>query len=102
MRDLAEVAPTAEEMKINVLLENHEDFRGSAIADILGRVDHPRIKALFDYGNSQMVGEDPIEALEAMAPFTNVHMKDHVVVMQDNAAHVQGWSWGAGGCRSRR
>jgi 3-oxoisoapionate decarboxylase len=97
VRDLIDVAPAAEQMQINILLENHEDFRGSAIAEILGRVDHPRIRALFDYGNSQMVGEDPIEALEAMAPFTTaVHMKDHVIVEHDDALYVQGVVMGSG------
>jgi sugar phosphate isomerase/epimerase len=97
VRDLAEVAPAAEQRKVNILLENHEDFRGSAIADILSQVDHPRIRALFDYGNSQMVGEDPLEALEAMAPFaTAVHMKDHVVVEHDDSLHVQGVVMGTG------
>ena len=95
--DLAEVAPTAEQLQINLLIENHEDFRGSAIAEILGRVGHPRVRALFDYGNSQMVGEDPIEALEAMAPFVSaVHMKDHVVVEHDNGLYVQGVVMGSG------
>jgi sugar phosphate isomerase/epimerase len=97
VQDLMEVAPAAEQVQINVLLENHEDFRGSAIAEILGRVDHPRIGALFDYGNSQMVGEDPIEALEAMTPFISaVHMKDHVVVEHDDALYVQGVVMGRG------
>ena len=97
VRDLVEVAPAAEDSQINILLENHEDFRGGAIAEILGRVDHPRIRALFDYGNSQMVGEDPLEALEAMAPFTTaVHMKDHVVVEHDNSLYVQGVVMGSG------
>jgi sugar phosphate isomerase/epimerase len=97
VRDLVEVAPAAEDLQINILLENHEDFRGSAIAEILGRVDHARIRALFDYGNSQMVGEDPIEALKAMAPFTGaVHMKDHVVVEHDTTLYVQGVVMGSG------
>jgi sugar phosphate isomerase/epimerase len=97
VRDLLEVVPAAEDLQINILLENHEDFRGGAIAEILSRVDHPRIRALFDYGNSQMVGEDPIEALEAMAPFTTaVHMKDHVVVAHEDALYVQGVVMGRG------
>jgi sugar phosphate isomerase/epimerase len=97
VRDLVEVAAAAEEVQINILLENHEDFRGSAIAEILGRVDHPRIRALFDYGNSQMVGEDPIAALKAMAPFTSaVHMKDHVVVEHESELYVQGVVMGSG------
>lgn len=97
VRDLVEVATAAEHLQINVLLENHEDFRGGAIAEILGRVGHPRIRALFDYGNSQMVGEDPIEALEAMAPFISaVHMKDHVIVEHESALYVQGVVMGTG------
>ena len=95
--DLAAAAPAAENLNINIVLENHEDFHGSAVAEILRRVDHPRIRALFDYGNSQMVGEDPIDALEAMAPFTTaVHMKDHVVVENDNRLYVQGVVMGTG------
>ena len=97
VRDLIAVAPAAEDLKINILLENHEDFRGQDIARILERVDHPRIRALFDYGNSQMVGEDPIDALEAMAPYTtSVHMKDHVVVEHENALYAQGVVMGSG------
>ena len=37
--------------------------------------------ALYDYGNSMMLREDPLEALEAMLPWTRkAHMKDHVVM----------------------
>ena len=44
-----------------------------------------------------MVGEDPIEALEAMAPFTTaVHMKDHVVIELEGGLHVQGVVMGSG------
>ena len=97
VRDLAEVASAADQLQINLLLENHEDFRGGAIAEVLGRVGHDRIRALFDYGNSQVVGEDPFEALEAMAPFISaVHMKDHVVVEHDTALYVQGVVMGSG------
>ena len=50
------------------------------ISSILEKVNHPRIKALYDYGNSQMVGEDPMQALWAMQPYIDaVHVKDHVV-----------------------
>ena len=95
--DLIAVARAAEELKINVVLENHEEFRGRDIARILEQVNHPRIRALFDYGNSQMVGEDPIEALEAMAPYTtSVHMNHHVVVEHEKTLYVQGVVMGSG------
>lgn len=81
IRDLVEIGPIAADRGIPVLLENHEEFTGVEIARLLERVDHPFVGALYDYGNSMMVHEDPIEALEAMLPWTRkAHLKDHVVM----------------------
>ena len=78
--DLIRVGPMAADHGINVLVENHEDFDGPTLARIMEAVDHPNIGLLYDYGNSQMVGEDPLDCLEAMAPWIrNVHLKDHVI-----------------------
>jgi 3-oxoisoapionate decarboxylase len=95
--DLRAVAPIAQAAGMLVVLENHEDFTGPAIARILSAVDHPSIRALYDYGNSQMVGEDPLDALEAMAPYTaRVHAKDHEIVEDDDGMWVQGVPMGSG------
>ncbi len=81
IRDLVEAAPVAEDRGVPVLLENHEEFTGVEVARILEAVDHPYALALYDYGNSMMLHEDPLEALEAMLPWTRkAHMKDHVVM----------------------
>lgn len=97
IRDLRSVADHAARAGVLVVLENHEDFTGPVLADILSAVDHPRIRALYDYGNSQMVGEDPLAALEAMAPFiARVHAKDHVMVMGPDGPVVQGVPFGSG------
>jgi sugar phosphate isomerase/epimerase len=97
IRDLRAVAPRADDLGITIVLENHEDFQGAALAEILGAVDHPRVRALYDYGNSQMVGEDPFDALTAMGPFiTAVHAKDHVIIRHDNRWWVQGVPMGDG------
>ncbi len=81
IRDLVEVGPVAEDRGIPILLENHEEFTGVEVARILERVNHPYIAALYDYGNSMMLHEDPLEALEAMLPWTRTaHLKDHVVM----------------------
>lgn len=80
-RDLMAVAPLAEARRVRVLLENHEEFTGSEIALILDRVGSEWIAALYDYGNSMMVLEDPLEALRAMAPHArSAHLKDHVMI----------------------
>ena len=81
IRDLVEAGPIAQDRGIPILLENHEEFTGVEVARILERVDHPFIAALYDYGNSMMLREDPFEALAAMLPWTRkAHLKDHVVM----------------------
>jgi sugar phosphate isomerase/epimerase len=97
IRDLRSIAPVAADLGVLVVLENHEDFTGPVLAHILGEVDHPSVRALYDYGNSQMVGEDPFDALDAMAPFiARVHAKDHVLVRGPEGPVVQGVTFGTG------
>ena len=96
-RDLRAIAPEAERLGITIVFENHEDFQGAVISSILAKVNHPRIKALYDYGNSQMVGEDPMHALRAMQPYIDaVHVKDHVLLNSEGRLWVQGVPMGQG------
>ena len=97
VRDLKAMAPEAEQLGITIVFENHEDFQGAVISEILSKVNHPRIRALYDYGNSQMVGEDPMQALRAMQPYIDaVHVKDHVLVRNEGYLWVQGVPMGQG------
>jgi sugar phosphate isomerase/epimerase len=97
IRDLRAIASLAADLGVLVVLENHEDFTGPVLAHILGEVAHPSVRALYDYGNSQMVGEDPFDALDAMAPFiARVHAKDHVLVRGPDGPVVQGVTFGTG------
>ena len=97
VRDLRAIAPEAEQLGITIVFENHEDFQGAVISNILAKVNHPRIKALYDYGNSQMVGEDPMHALRAMQPHIDaVHVKDHVILTHEGRIWVQGVPMGQG------
>ncbi len=83
-QDLAELVSTAQELGITLLLENHEDFTGAELAAIVSHVNHPNLKILYDYGNSQMVLESPEHALAAVEQHVEaVHVKDHVL-LQDN------------------
>jgi sugar phosphate isomerase/epimerase len=76
--DLRDAAPMFRNAGIELLLENHEDFTGAEMAEIMRGVDMAPVGALFDYGNSMMVAEQPETALEAMLPFIrSVHLKDH-------------------------
>jgi 3-oxoisoapionate decarboxylase len=86
IEDLGAVGEEAARFGMVVVLENHEDFTGPEMARIVETVGHPNLKILFDYGNSQMVLEDPEAALEAVLPHVHsVHVKDHVLVRPEHA-----------------
>ena len=87
--DLAEIVLDAERLGIIILLENHEDFTGPELRQIVEGVGHPNLKILYDYGNSQMVLEDPMTALDAVLPYVyGVHVKDHVMVHSEHAGQL--------------
>lgn len=95
--DLKALAPLAESLQVQIVLENHEDFTGIEICEILDAVDSPWVNALYDYGNSQNVAEDPHVALQAMSPhITRVHMKDHIVIRDQGKLWTQGVAIGEG------
>lgn len=96
--DLRVAAPIFEAAGIRLMLENHEDFTGAEMARILSAVDHPAIGALFDYGNSMMVGEEPMTALAAMLPYIrSAHLKDHACrVSGDGERQILGVPIGSG------
>src|SRR5262249_27468463 len=86
---LRAAAPLAAHAGVPILLENHEEFTGREVAQILEAVDSPHVAALYDYGNSMMVHEDPLDALEAMLPWTrSAHLKDHVLLAQPSSDPV--------------
>lgn len=88
-QDLAKVVDEAQALGITIVLENHEDFTGPELAEIVEAVDHPNLKILYDYGNSQMVLEDPEAALDAVLPHVySVHFKDHVMIRPEHAGQL--------------
>jgi 3-oxoisoapionate decarboxylase len=89
VEDLQQCVAEAQACGVTIVLENHEDFTGPELAAIVEAVDHPRLKILYDYGNSQMVLEDPEAALTAtLAHVYSVHVKDHVMVRPQVAGRL--------------
>lgn len=87
--DLDAIMDHAERAGISVVIENHEDFTGPELARVVEAVGHPHLGILYDYGNSQMVLEDPEEALDAVLPYVRaVHVKDHVMVRPEHAGRL--------------
>jgi sugar phosphate isomerase/epimerase len=87
---LSTVAPLAEEMGITLLLENHEDITATQVAGVLDRVDHPDVKALFDYGNSAIFMEEPEESVRVLGEYSrSAHLKDHVTIPADGVEFTE-------------
>ena len=50
---------------------------GSRCAELMRRVDLPRLRTAFDFANFVQCGQDPLDAWPALKPFTvHVHIKD--------------------------
>jgi sugar phosphate isomerase/epimerase len=64
--------------RISIAVEPHDAFMASApIAGLLARLDHPRVGAIWDAGNTWSIGEEPEEGIEALGPWLRyVQVKD--------------------------
>ncbi|WP_449429913.1 sugar phosphate isomerase/epimerase family protein [Pseudomonas putida] len=83
--DLRYLAQQADQHDLFFDFEQHEELKSHEIAQLLKRLDHPRLHALFDFGNMINACEQPLAALEKLAPhIRQVHMKGVRVVPEQN------------------
>ena len=67
----------AEAYGIRMAVENHIDFNGREMLSLLRSVDSPFLGINFDTGNFVRLLDDPVEAMDALAPYTYAsHIKD--------------------------
>ena len=87
--DLHRLASLADEHDLHFSFEQHEELRSTEIAELLGRVSHPRLHAMFDFGNMINACERPMDALTALAPhILQAHLKGvHVLPEGDGYGH---------------
>ena len=90
-------APSAEEAGIRIAVENHCDSFSEEILWLLDRVNHPAVGACIDTVNALMVMEDPMQAIENLAPraFTN-HFRDDRIEFQRYGFKLTGAAVGEG------
>ena len=61
-------------------IENHKDYLGIELAELLRSVGSPHLGACVDFGNNLALLEDPLATVEALAPFAvTTHLKDMAV-----------------------
>jgi sugar phosphate isomerase/epimerase len=86
--DLRYLAGQADVHDLYFDFEQHEELKSSEIINLLTRINHPRLNALFDFGNMVNAGELPLTALHTLAPrVRQVHLKGVQVLAE---AHGQG------------
>lgn len=96
----AGVAPIVDgclELGLPVGLENHGDYYCSDLAELCERV--PGLGIFLDTGNTYLIGERPVPAYQAAAPYVmGGHFKDHHVHPDPGTLHfvLQGAALGEG------
>lgn len=100
---LAAAAPQAAEYGIRLAVENHCDSFADEILWLLDRVDSPVVGACIDTVNGLHVTEDPMVAIEKLAPraFTN-HFRDDRIEFQRWGFKLVGTAVGEGDIDMRR
>lgn len=75
---IAAALPAAEQQGVTILLETHDAFcRGAEVAQVLGKVPHDRLKAVWDVHHPFRMGESIEETWRLIGARTaHVHMKD--------------------------
>ena len=75
--NLRQVVAVAAELGITLAMENHCDYRGSEVADLIRRIDSSSFGAALDTANAFTSFEDPMDAARALAPYARTtHIKD--------------------------
>lgn len=101
--ELKAAASLAQEAGVRIAVENHTDAFSDEVLWVLEQVDHPYIGACIDTVNALHVTEDPIAAVEKLAPvaFTN-HFRDGRIVIQPDGFKLTGSVVGEGDLDMRR
>ncbi len=96
-------APAAEKAGIRIAVENHCDSFSEEILWLLDLVDSPVVGACIDTVNALMVMEDPMQAIENLAPraFTN-HFRDDRIEFQRYGFKLTGTAVGEGDIDMKR
>jgi sugar phosphate isomerase/epimerase len=72
--------PIVAREEVLLAIENHKDYRVEELVEILRRLESRHVGVCVDFGNSIALLEDPMEVVEALAPFAlTTHVKDMAV-----------------------
>lgn len=88
----------AKEHKVILAVENHKDFRIDELVDLLKRISSEWIGVCIDTGNNLALLEDPLNSVQALAPFArSVHLKEIGVEESNDGFRMSEVPLGRGG-----
>lgn len=98
-----QVLPMVEDTGVRLALENHTDAFSEEVIWALDQIDHPMVGACIDTVNGIHVTENPITAVEKLAPraFTN-HFRDNRIVITPWGLKFTGAAVGEGDLDMKR
>lgn len=80
VEQIARLADAAAGYGIAVTTENYDFFTSADFLEIFRQVNRPNVGLHNDTGNWLLLGEDPLAATRAMAPYTwHAHVRDYVL-----------------------
>jgi len=72
--------PTLRKNGMRAAIENHKDWRAPEFETLLERLSSDYVGVTLDFGNNLSLLEDPIDTVEALAPYAfSCHLKDHAL-----------------------
>jgi len=100
---LKNAASLAEKSGVKLAVENHTDAFSEEVIWVLDQVNHPFVGACIDTVNALHVTENPITAVENLAPrsFTN-HFRDNKIIIKPYGFKLTGAAVGDGDLDMRR
>jgi hypothetical protein len=89
--DLGYLAELADRYDLHFYFEQHEELKSGEISRLLEAASHPRLHALFDFGNMVNASEQPLDALRTLAPHVRqVHLKGVKILPQGSGCGHRG------------
>lgn len=81
--DLEHIRQHHSHRKLTFTIEQHEDLKSSELVQLIQESGIDSLSLLFDFGNMINANEQPLDALQVMAPLiTHVHVKDAKIVKE--------------------
>lgn len=94
---LKEATALAEQVGVNLAVENHQDLASEELLWLCESIDSPCFGINLDTGNPLATAEEPIDFFQRVAPHVkNVHLKDYLVYPAEEGYRLVRCSLGQG------